>query len=77
MKRLRKSIYTHMKQYISPMFLALLCLSFFLWYMTKLSYTYTAEVPVKVNVAGNKFRVTAVARGAGLPAFLTAPFPGK
>ena len=41
-----------MHRYVSPVFLALLVASFILWYIAKLSYTYTAEQTVKVSVDG-------------------------
>lgn len=55
----------NIRKYVSPVFLALLALSFLMWFLTKLSYTYTAEVPVDVDIDGNKFRVTCIAEGVG------------
>ena len=55
----------NIKKYLSPIFLVLLCLSAVMWYLTKLSYTYTAEVPVSVNIAGNRFTVMCEAEGVG------------
>ena len=55
----------NLKQYASPLFLAMLLISFSMWYLTKLSHDYTAEVPVKMNIDGNQFRVTCVAHGSG------------
>ena len=36
-----------MRRYVSPVFLALLVASFILWYIAKLSYTYTTEQTVR------------------------------
>ena len=41
-----------MHRYVSPVFLALLVASFILWYIAKLSYTYTTEQTVRVSVDG-------------------------
>lgn len=40
-----------------------------MWCMTKLGYSYTAEIPVFVDVDGNKFKVTCVAEGVGYNLF--------
>ena len=55
----------NIKKYVSPVFLAMVAISFVMWYLTKLSHDYTADVPVKVNIDGNQFKVTCVAKGAG------------
>ena len=47
-----------MHRYVSPVFLALLVASFILWYIAKLSYTYTTEQTVRVSVDGQPFEVT-------------------
>lgn len=53
------------KRYITPAFLAILFASFFLWYITKLSYTYTTEMPFSINVDGEKFRVECLVEATG------------
>lgn len=53
------------KKYFSPIFLLMLLLSFGMWYLTKLSYTYTAEVPVWVDIDGNKFKLECVVEAPG------------
>lgn len=58
-----------LKKYTSPVFVGLLLLSFVLWYLTKLSYTYTSKLPFDVRVAGNKFRVECVVEGTGYKLF--------
>ena len=55
-----------MHRYVSPVFLALLVASFILWYIAKLSYTYTTEQTVRVSVDGQPFEVTCVV-GAQVP----------
>lgn len=56
-------------RYVSPVFLALLVASFILWYIAKLSYTYTTEQTVRVNVDGEPFEVTCVVEGVGTNLF--------
>lgn len=43
----------------------MLLLSFSMWYLTKLSYTYTAQVPVWVDIDGNKFKLTCIVEAPG------------
>lgn len=45
------------RKYISPAFLLLFAVSFTLWYIAKLSYTYTTELAVKINVNGHQITV--------------------
>lgn len=58
-----------MHRYVSPVFLALLVASFILWYIAKLSYTYTTEQNVKVNVDGEPFEVACLVEGVGTNLF--------
>lgn len=58
-----------MHRYVSPVFLALLVASFILWYIAKLSYTYTTEQVVHLNVDGRPFEVTCVVEGVGTNLF--------
>ena len=58
-----------MHRYVSPIFLALLVASFILWYIAKLSYTYTTEQVVRVSVDGEPFEVTCVVEGVGTNLF--------
>ena len=58
-----------MRRYVSPVFLALLVASFILWYIAKLSYTYTTEQTVRVSVEGQPFEVTCVVEGIGTNLF--------
>ncbi len=52
-----------------PVFLAMLVASFILWYIAKLSYTYTTEQVIPVTVDGRKFKVTCVVEGIGTNLF--------
>lgn len=54
---------------VSPVFLALLVASFILWYIAKLSYTYTTDQTVHLNVDGVPFEVTCVVEGVGTNLF--------
>lgn len=58
-----------LRNYVSPVFLVLLAASFILWYIAKLSYTYTTEQIVQVNVDGEQFPVTCVVEGVGTNLF--------
>lgn len=54
-----------LRRYVSPIFLMMLVASFILWYIAKLSYTYTTEYTVKVNTDGEKYKVTCIFEGIG------------
>lgn len=56
-------------KYISPAFLVMLFLSFVMWFIIKLGYTYVTEIPVNVNIEGNKINVSCVAEGEGYSLF--------
>lgn len=58
-----------LRRYVSPVFLALLVAAFVLWYIAKLSYAYTTEQVVHVDVDGEKFKVTCVVEGVGTNLF--------
>lgn len=64
-----ESILSWLRRYISPVFLALLMASFILWYIAKLSYTYTTEQLVHLNIDGEQFEVTCVVEGVGTNLF--------
>ncbi len=57
------------RHYISPAFLVMLTASFVLWYIAKLSYTYTTDLNINVRVANVKFEVTCVVEGVGTNLF--------
>lgn len=50
---------------LSPAFLVLLALSALMWYLSKLDYTYTAEVPVAIRYEDDTYRVMCMAEGTG------------
>lgn len=68
-KHLADSFITWLRRYVSPVFLALLVASFILWYIAKLSYTYTTEQKVWVDVDGQVFDVTCTVEGVGTNLF--------
>lgn len=64
-----ENIWKWMHRYVSPVFLALLVASFILWYIAKLSYTYTTEQDVRLLVDGQPLEVTCVVEGIGANLF--------
>ena len=58
-----------LRKYISPVFLALLAVSFTLWYISKLNYTYTTDFNIKVKVDGERIVVPCVVEGKGTTLF--------
>ena len=58
-----------LRNYISPVFLALLAVSFTLWYISKLNYTYTTDFNIKVKVDGERIIVPCVVEGKGTNLF--------
>jgi hypothetical protein len=58
-----------LRNYISPVFLALLAVSFTLWYISKLNYTYTTDFKIKVKVEGQRIVVPCVVEGKGTTLF--------
>ena len=54
-----------LRNYISPVFVALLVISFSLWYISKLNYTYTTDFKIKVKVNGERIIVPCVVEGKG------------
>ncbi len=58
-----------LRKYISPVFLALLAVSFTLWYISKLNYTYTTDFNIKVKVEGQRIVVPCVVEGKGTNLF--------
>lgn len=62
-------LFTWIRGYVPPIFLAMLVASFILWYIAKLSYTYTTGQDVPINIDGQKFEVTCVIEGLGTNLF--------
>ncbi len=58
-----------LRNYISPVFLAMLAVSFTLWYISKLDYTYTTDFNIKVKVDGERVVVPCVVEGKGTNLF--------
>ena len=54
-----------LRKYISPVFLALVAVSFTLWYILKLDYSYTKDLKVEVNIDGQRITVPCVVEGKG------------
>ena len=54
-----------LRNYISPVFVALLVISVSLWYISKLNYTYTTDFNIKVKVNGERIIVPCVVEGKG------------
>lgn len=50
---------------ISPVYMVLLCASFFMWYILKLQYNYTTNFSVLINIDGERLRVPCVVEGKG------------
>ena len=68
MKRLialLKVVLQKVRNYISPVFVATLVISFSLWYISKLNYTYTTDFNVKVKVGSERIVVPCVVEGKG------------
>lgn len=64
-KNTRKNI----KKYLSPVFLVMLLIAFGLWYIKKLSYTYTTDIPITVSVMGQNLKTRCMAEGTGYNLF--------
>ena len=58
-----------LRKYISPVFLAMLAVSFTLWYISKLNYTYTTDFNIKVKVDDQRIIVPCVVEGKGTTLF--------
>lgn len=57
------------KKNFTPAFLVMLFISFMMWFLIKLGYTYTTEIPMGVNIEGNVIAVSCVAEGTGYRLF--------
>ena len=54
-----------LRRYISPVFLVLLAVSFTLWYISKLNYTYTTDFEVSLDIEGHQMVLPCVGEGKG------------
>lgn len=59
-----KSLFAR-KRYISPVFVIMFFASFVLWYIAKLSYTYTTDYVAKLNIDGTRIDVACTIEGIG------------
>lgn len=66
-----------MRHYVSPVFLAFLVASFFLWYIAKLNYTYSTRQEVQVEIDGVPIEVTCVVEGVGTNLFRYSAYMDK
>ena len=65
MGKFLKSIDNFFRNSVSPIFVLMLFVSFALWYISKLDYDYTTNIPVRVNIDGYKFKIECTAEGRG------------
>ncbi|UKI39239.1 MAG: hypothetical protein L6V35_09035 [Alistipes putredinis] len=65
MVKIKDSLRKFFGQLISPVFVTLLFASLTLWYVSKLGYTYTTEMPVNINIDGQRLKVTCLVEGRG------------
>ncbi|MBQ5609646.1 MAG: hypothetical protein IIU85_05295 [Rikenellaceae bacterium] len=60
-----KAVDNFFRNSVSPIFVLMLFVSFALWYISKLDYDYTTNIPVRVNLDGYRFKVECTAEGRG------------
>lgn len=60
-----KKLFAWLRRYISPVFVMLFIASFILWYIAKLSYTYTTDYIAKLSIDGRYIDVPCVIEGLG------------
>lgn len=65
MVKIKDSLRKFLGQLISPVFVTMLVAALILWYVSKLSYTYTTEMPVNINIDGQRIKVTCLVEGRG------------
>ena len=65
MAKIKDLLRKFLKQLISPVFITLLFASLILWYVSKLGYTYTTEMPVNINIDKQRLKVTCLVEGRG------------
>ncbi len=66
---LLKLTVSKMRNYVSPVFLLLLAVSFTLWYIAKLNYSYTTDLTVDVHIDGEHINVPCVVEAKGSTLF--------
>ncbi len=57
------------RRWLLPIFMMMLVASFILWYISKLSYTYTTELDVRVEIENTNIDVRCVVEGVGTNLF--------
>lgn len=72
-----KQLMQWMRRSVSPVYMMLLVASFTLWYIAKLSYTYTTEQVMHINIEGEEFPVTCVVEGTGTNLFGYKVYMGR
>lgn len=65
MVKIKDSLRKFLGQLISPVFVTMLVAALILWYVSKLSYTYTTEMPININIDGQRIKVTCLVEGRG------------
>ena len=60
-----KELIGKVKRRITPAFLITLAMAVIFWYSGKLGYTYTTEIPVSVQIEGQRVRTTCMVEGTG------------
>jgi hypothetical protein len=60
-----KELIGKVKRRITPAFLVTLAMALIFWYSGKLGYTYTTEIPVSVEIEGQRVRTTCMVEGTG------------
>lgn len=60
-----KELFGKVKRRITPAFLITLAMALIFWYSGKLGYTYTTEIPVSVEIEGQRVRTTCMVEGTG------------
>ncbi len=58
-----------LRKWVSPTFVMMLVASFVLWYIAKLSYSYTTELDINVEIERQKVEVKCVVEGVGTNLF--------
>lgn len=77
MKKIFQRLKIYISKYVSTTFIFCLCLAASFWYATKLSYTYTAQIPVHIRVGDEQFEVECVAETSGYNIMSHRYFSGK
>ncbi len=74
---MKNDLIAWLRHYVSHVFLMMLFASFVLWYIAKLSYTYTTDLDIDIQVADRKFEVECVIEGVGTNLFGYRLYKGR